>query len=433
MTAPLTPLRKATLVIKHLRQRLEQMEATAREPIAVIGLACRFPGAEGANAFWTLLERGDDATREVPPERWDVDAFYDPTPGTPGKMYCKRGGFIDCVDQFDPQFFRIAPREAIGIDPQQRLLLETCWLALEHAGLVPAKLVGSDTGVFLGISTNDYGQVLSRTAESSSNNAQAGAGNAASVASGRISYSFGFQGPCIAVDTACSSSLVATHLAVNALRNQECRISLVAGVNLMLAPEITINFCQGRMLSPDGRCKTFDANADGYARGEGCGVLVLKRLSDARADGDRVLAVIRGSAVNQDGRSSGLTAPNGRAQKAVIEKALANAGLEPDRAWRPDRDASPGRGFRARARSRWAALDWIGEIQYRPSGGRRRRFGDDQSRVGSVPPPDPRQLPFPHLESAYSGRRFPLRNSDPNTRLASYRQSTYSRRQLIWL
>jgi amino acid adenylation domain-containing protein len=330
MTAPLTPLRKATLVIKHLRQRLEQMEATAREPIAVIGLACRFPGAEDANAFWTLLERGDDATREVPPERWDVDAFYDPTPGTPGKMYCKRGGFIDCVDQFDPQFFRIAPREAIGIDPQQRLLLETCWLALEHAGLVPAKLVGSDTGVFLGISTNDYGQVLSRTAESSSNNAQAGAGNAASVASGRISYSFGFQGPCIAVDTACSSSLVATHLAVNALRNKECRISLVAGVNLMLAPEITINFCQGRMLSPDGRCKTFDANADGYARGEGCGVLVLKRLSDARADGDRVLAVIRGSAVNQDGRSSGLTAPNGRAQKAVIEKALANAGLEPD-------------------------------------------------------------------------------------------------------
>ena len=329
MTDSLTPLQKATLAIKRLRQRVDTLESAARQPIAVIGLACKLPGGENPEAFWQLLEAGGDGTCEIPADRWDVERFYDPQPGVPGKMYTRRGGFVSEVDQFDPQFFRIAPREAVGIDPQQRLLLETVWQALEDAGLVPERLVGSDTGVFLGISTNDYGQVLSQSAQSSSNNAQAGAGNSASVASGRISYTFGFQGPCMAIDTACSSSMVATHLAVRALRQRECTMALVAGVNLMLAPEITINFCQGRMLSPDGRCKTFDAAADGYARGEGCGVLILKRLADAQADGDRVLAVIRGSAINQDGRSSGLTAPNGRAQAAVIRKALEDAGLDP--------------------------------------------------------------------------------------------------------
>jgi len=329
VTDSLTPLQKATLAIKRLRQRVDMLESAARQPIAVIGLACKLPGGEDPEAFWRFLEAGNDGTREIPADRWDVDRFYDPQPGVPSKMYTRRGGFVSEVDQFDPQFFRIAPREAVGIDPQQRLLLETVWQALEDAGLIPERLVGSDTGVFLGISTNDYGQILSQSAQSSSNNAQAGAGNAASVASGRISYTFGFQGPCMAIDTACSSSMVAAHLAVRALRQRECAIALVAGVNLMLSPEITINFCQGRMLSPDGRCKTFDAAADGYARGEGCGVLVLKRLSDAQADGDRVLAVIRGSAVNQDGRSSGLTAPNGRAQVMVIRKALEDARLEP--------------------------------------------------------------------------------------------------------
>jgi amino acid adenylation domain-containing protein len=329
VTDSLTPLQKATLAIKRLRQRVDTLESAARQPIAVIGLACKLPGGENAEAFWRLLEAGGDGTMEIPADRWEVDRYYDPQPGVPGKMYTRRGGFVGGVDQFDPQFFHIAPREAVGIDPQQRLLLETVWQALEDAGRVPDRLVGSDTGVFLGISTNDYGQVLSQSAQSSSNNAQAGAGNSASVASGRISYTFGFQGPCMAIDTACSSSMVATHLAVRALRQRECTMALVAGVNLMLSPEITINFCQGRMLSPDGRCKTFDAAADGYARGEGCGVLVLKRLTDAQADGDRVLAVLRGSAINQDGRSSGLTAPNGRAQAAVIRKALEDAGLEP--------------------------------------------------------------------------------------------------------
>ena len=327
--SPLSPLQQAALALKKLRARVDTLEQAARAPIAVIGLACRYPGgATDGDRLWRNLIEGIDATCEIPADRWDVDAHYDPRPGVPGRMYTRRGGFIDRVDEFDPQFFRIAPRDAIGIDPQQRLLLQTVWHALEDAGLPPPSLQGRPVGVFLGISTNDYSNLLSKTAFGSSSNAGAGSGNAASVASGRISYTFGFQGPCFAVDTACSSSLVATHLAVQALRAGECELAVVAGVNLMLAPDITVNFCQGRMLSPDGRCKTFDAGADGYARAEGCGVLILERLADAGRR--RVRAVIRGSALNQDGRSAGLTAPSGPAQEAVIRAALANAGLAPD-------------------------------------------------------------------------------------------------------
>ena len=329
--SPMTPMQQAVVALQAQRARIAELEHAATAPIAVVGLACRYPaGADTPDALWDAVRDGRDGSREVPPDRWDINAFYDPTPGRPGKMYVRQSCFINDVDQFEPLFFRISPREAIGIDPQQRLLLETTWQALEDAAISPSSLVGSQTGVFVGISTNDYSALLSRTAHGSAGNATAGAGNAASVASGRVSYTFGFQGPCMAIDTACSSSLVATHLAVQALRNRECGLAVVAGVNLMLTPDITVNFCQGRMLSPEGHCKTFDAGADGYARGEGCGVLVLKRLSEAVADGDRVLAVVRGSALNQDGRSAGLTAPNGLAQEAVIRKALVNAGLQPD-------------------------------------------------------------------------------------------------------
>ncbi|CAN5314174.1 hypothetical protein BH11PSE11_BH11PSE11_34670 [soil metagenome] len=327
----LTPLQKAALAMKVLRARVDELEQAASAPIAVVGLGCRFPaGSNNPDQFWEAVRSGRDGSIEVPADRWDIDSLYDPTPGVAGKMYVRNSCFIDGVDQFDPLFFRISPREAIGIDPQQRLLLEVVWEALEDAGIAAPSLVGSKTGVFLGISTNDYSALLARTAHGSSSNASAGAGNAASVASGRISYTFGFQGPCVAIDTACSSSLVAAHLAVQAIRNGECGLALVAGVNLMLSPEITVNFSLGRMLSPDGHCKTFDASADGYVRGEGCGVLVLKKLSDALAAGDRVHAVIRGSSINQDGRSAGLTAPNGLAQEAVIKQALANAKLTPD-------------------------------------------------------------------------------------------------------
>jgi amino acid adenylation domain-containing protein len=329
--AIMTPMQKAVIALQSQRARIAALEQAGSAPIAIVGMACRYPaGSDTPDALWDAVRDGRDGSREVPADRWDIDALYDPTPGSPGKMYVRQGCFIDGVDQFDPLFFRISPREAIGIDPQQRLLLETTWQALEDAGIPAPSLVGSQTGVFLGIATNDYSALLSRTAHGSGSNAAAGAGNAASVASGRLSYTFGFQGPCMAIDTACSSSLVATHLAVQALRNRECNLAVVAGVNLMLTPDVTINFCLGRLLSPEGHCKTFDAGADGYARGEGCGVLIFKRLAEAQADGDRILAVVRGSALNQDGRSAGLTAPNGLAQEAVIRKALANAGMRPD-------------------------------------------------------------------------------------------------------
>ncbi len=330
-STPLTPLQKAAITVKSLRDRVDGLERARSAPIAVIGMACRLPAHSNTpEALWEALKNGRIGSIEVPSARWDADEFYDPEPGVAGKMYVKKACFIDNVDEFDPLFFRISPREAVGIDPQQRLLLEVVHEALEDAGIPPPSLSGSLTGVFLGISTNDYSALLSKTAHGSGSNAVAGAGNAASVASGRISYTFGFQGPCFAVDTACSSSLVTAHLAVQSLRDGESNLALVAGVNLMLTPDISINFCQGRMLSPDGLCKTFDADADGYVRGEGCGVLVLKRLDDAIADGDRVLSVISGSAINQDGKSAGLTAPNGAAQVAVINRALANAGLQPD-------------------------------------------------------------------------------------------------------
>ncbi|HET7749013.1 MAG TPA: type I polyketide synthase, partial [Terriglobales bacterium] len=245
-------------------------------------------------------------------------------PDAPGKMYTRSGGFLEGVDLFDAEFFGIAPREAIGMDPQHRLLLEVAWEALECAGQAPSKLAGSQTGVFVGISTNDYAALRSDPVDI---DPYTGTGNAFSVATGRISYLLGLHGPNVALDTACSSSLVAVHLACRSLRNRECSLALAGGVNLILSPDTTIYFCRMHAMAPDGRCKTFDAAADGYVRGEGCGVVVLKRLSDAQHDRDRILAVIRGSAINHDGRSNGLTAPNGSAQEAVIRCALQNAGV----------------------------------------------------------------------------------------------------------
>ncbi|GLZ31544.1 hypothetical protein Lesp02_37320 [Lentzea sp. NBRC 105346] len=273
----------------------------ADEPIAVIGLGCRFPGAGNPDEFWELLDRGGDAITE----RDGV-----------------RGGFLENVADFDPEFFGIAPAEATGMDPQQRLLLEVAWEALEHAGIAPTSLAGGGTGVFVGISNNDYARLLGDRLD-----AHYGTGNALSIAANRLSYLLDLRGPSVAIDTACSSSLVAVHQARASLRRGESQLALAGGVNLILAPHLSTVFSQARMLSADGRCKTFSADADGYVRSEGCGVVVLKPLSTALADGDEVLAVIRGSAVNQDGRSNGLTAPNGPAQKAVVTGAWADAGV----------------------------------------------------------------------------------------------------------
>jgi acyl transferase domain-containing protein len=297
------------------------------EPIAIIGIGCRFPGADNPEAFWQLMRDGVDAITDIPRERWDIDNFYDPTPGTAKKMYSRQGGFLKNIDQFDPQFFRISPLEANYLDPQQRLLLEVAWEALENAAIVPETLAGSKSGVFIGISDVDYHRLAYQSPPNLT--AYVGTGNSTSIAANRLSYVLDLRGPSLALDTACSSSLVAVHLACQSLQMLESNLCLVGGVNLILSPETTIVFSQARMMAPDSRCKTFDARADGYVRSEGCGVVILKRLEDAIKDGDRVLAVIRGSAVNQDGLSNGLTAPNGPAQQSVIRQALENAQVEP--------------------------------------------------------------------------------------------------------
>ena len=322
-----TLMSKALVEIKALQTQLAAAESAKKEPIAVVGMGCRFPGgADSPEAFWTLLQGGKSGIGEVPRDRWNIDAFYDPNPDIPGKMASRHGGFLDQLQQFDADFFGITPREAASIDPQQRLLLEVSWEALEHAGIAPEQLEGSSTGVFIGICSNDYSQRL-LTRDVTEIDAYLATGNCHSVAAGRLSYTLGLRGPSLAMDTACSSSLVAVHVAMQYLRSGECGLALVGGVNCLVAPEYSINFSRAHMLAADGRCKTFDAAADGYVRAEGCGVVCLKRLSDAEVAGDRILAVIRGAAINQDGASSGLTVPNGPAQQAVIRQALAQAGL----------------------------------------------------------------------------------------------------------
>jgi malonyl CoA-acyl carrier protein transacylase len=328
----MSPLKQALLALEKMSLKLEQIEQGQTEPIAIIGIGCRFPGdANDPESFWQLLHQGIDAIRDVPSQRWDINAYYDPNPETLGKMYVRQGGFLDtALDQFDAEFFGLAPKEVINMDPQQRLLLEVTWEALENAGQAPDKLAGSQTGVFLGINTSDYSQLLLKSGDANNLNAYFFTGNTASIAAGRLSYFLGLEGPSLAVDTACSSSLVSIHLACKSLQTGECRMALAGGVNLMLSPEGPIILSRMRALAADGRCKTFDATADGYGRGEGCGMIVLKRLSDAMSDGDNILALVRGSAVNHDGRSSGLTVPNGLAQQSVVRSALANANLAPN-------------------------------------------------------------------------------------------------------
>ncbi len=301
------------------------------EPIAIIGMACRMPGGvTDPQTFWTRLAEGYDAIRDIPDGRWDVEAYYDPDPSAPGKSYSRRGGFLDTVDEFDPQFFGITPREATYMDPQHRLLLEVSWEALEDAGTITERLEGSNVGVFVGITLTDYNTLLTRAnRESGSSQAYGVTGGPLNAAAGRIAYTFGFTGPAMAVDTACSSSLVALHQACQSLRRGECETALAGGVNLIVTPDSMIATAKAQMLSPDGHCKTFDATADGIGRGEGCGMIVLKPLSQALADQDPIHAVIRSSAVNQDGPSSGFTVPNGRSQQRLIEQALAEAQVSP--------------------------------------------------------------------------------------------------------
>ncbi|OBK23303.1 polyketide synthase [Mycobacterium asiaticum] len=299
------------------------------EPIAVVGIGCRFPGdVVGPESFWDLLVEGRNAISPVPADRWDAEAFYDPDPLTPGRMTTKWGGFVPDIAGFDAEFFGITPREAAAMDPQQRMLLEVAWEALEHAGITPDSLSGTRAGVMMGVYFNEYQSMLAANPDNV--DAYTGTGNAHSITVGRISYLLGLRGPAVAVDTACSSSLVAIHLACQSLRLRETDLALAGGVSVTLRPETQIAISAWGLLSPQGRCASFDAAADGFVRGEGAGVVVLKRLTDAVRDGDRVLAVVRGSAVNQDGRSNGVTAPSTAAQRDVIADALRSSDVAPE-------------------------------------------------------------------------------------------------------
>jgi acyl transferase domain-containing protein/acyl carrier protein len=310
-----------------VKQRAELADLRAQraspEPIAVVGVGCRFPGdADTPTAFWSVLDEARDGTREVPADRWPL-----PARDASGTPTVRRGGFLSRIDTFDAEFFGISPREARIMDPQQRLLLETAWHALEHAGIAPPSLYDTSTGVYVGVTCFDH--AIRVSGQMPTLGPYAGTGSALNMIPGRLAFLLGLRGPAMAVDTACSSALVALHLACQGLRAGECDTALAGGVQLMLSPDVMTSFAQAHMLSPDGWCKTFDARADGYARGEGCGVAVLRRLGDAEAAGDRILGVIRGSAVNQDGPSGGLTVPSGRAQAAVIMRALEQAGVSP--------------------------------------------------------------------------------------------------------
>ncbi|WP_406491173.1 SDR family NAD(P)-dependent oxidoreductase [Streptomyces sp. NBC_01604] len=299
----------------------------ADDDIAIVSMACRFPGgADDPEALWRLLSAGQDVVTEVPPGRWNTQGLYDPDPEATGTAYSLRGGYLNGIDRFDAAFFGISPREAAAMDPQQRLLLQTAWETIERAGIVPETLNGSSTGVYVGL--YDSGYLASAPLDQL--DGHVGTGSAASVASGRIAYTLGLQGPAVTVDTACSSSLVALHLAARALAGGECDLALAGGVTLLVTPRGHVEFSRLRGLSPSGRCAPFSAGADGVVWAEGCGLVLLKRLADARRDGDRVLAVVKGSAINQDGRSQGLSAPNGPAQERVVRAALDAAGLRPD-------------------------------------------------------------------------------------------------------
>ena len=385
---------KLALLARQLRGNDAEAQALRSEPIAIVGMGCRFPGGGSDPAsYWRMLEAGTDAIREVPADRWDWKRFFDADPAAPGKITTRWGGFLDAIDGFDAAFFGIAPREALHMDPQQRLFLEVVYEALEDAGLTRERLAGSRAGVFAASYHSDYAQMIYSARPMIGAHTVTGAAH--SVLANRLSYLLDLRGPSVSIDTACSSSLVALHLACQSLRQGECDLAIAGGVSLMITPELSIALSKWGFLAEDGRCKTFDVRANGFVRGEGCGAVVLNRLGDALADGDTVLALVRGTAVNQDGRTNVMTAPSGLAQQAVVREALANAALSSARhlvhrsprhrhgAGRPDRVGGTGRG-RGRAPDRTPRHARFGQDQHRAPRGRRGHCRRHQGRVGNA-------------------------------------------------
>ena len=435
-------LKKALQALDEMQAKVRAIERSRTEPIAIVGMGCRFPGdADSPAAYWQLLRDGVNAVTDVPPGRWGRERYNALDPELAATLPSPGGGFLSDVEGFDPGFFGISPREAVSMDPQQRLVLEVSWEALEHAGIDPTGLTGSATGVFVGVTASDYWGHL-RSADPTHLDVYIATGNSHNATAGRVSFTLGLQGPAMAVDTACSSSLAAVHLACQSLRLGESNLALAGGVNTMHSPDSFFAFFKWGMTAPDGRCKTFDDSADGFVRSEGCGMVVLKRLSDAVSDGDRILALIRGSAVNQDGASSGFTVPNGLAQEAVIRQALRVAGVEPAAVsyveahgtgtslGDPDRAGIARRGARTRPRSGSAAHRRIGEDESRAP-----RIGGGHGRVDQGRPlasarRDSSASPFHDAQSARIVPRSAADCADARHALAD-RRASHRRRELL--